>query len=441
MEETKNKEHIPATAPETPSVPEGQPSDKAANHHLLNSLLTVIDPFQVFRHHETQDKKNHKPRRLKFTTSRSLEALIFLVCFFAFFGFLAYRMTLPHMLNTFMQTAYQLLLETVFYIMAICVLMGAISKLLTEFGVVRLMENILRPLMKPLYNLPGVAALGAVMTFLSDNPAIISLAKDNNFARYFKKYQLVSLTNFGTAFGMGLVVIAFMTGKGYGSGALVGLMGAIIGSIISTRLMQRFTLKSYPEMDSPVTEAEGSEQNISYKSEGSIFQRFLNAMLDGGKSGVGIGVAIIPGVLCISTIVMMLTFGPAGENGEYLGKAYEGVPVITWLADKVNFIFYWLFGFESGALVSFPITALGAVGAAIGLVPTFITEGIINNNAIAVFTAMGMCWSGYLSTHTAMLDSLGYRKLIGKAIGAHTIGGLCAGVAAHWLWVLLSLIF
>ena len=441
MEETKIKEQMPMTVTETPSVPEGQPSDKAANHHLLNSLLTVIDPFQVFRHHETQDKKNHKPRRLKFTTSRSLEALIFLVCFFAFFGFLAYRMTLPHMLNTFMQTAYQLLLETVFYIMAICVLMGAISKLLTEFGVVRLMENILLPLMKPLYNLPGVAALGAVMTFLSDNPAIISLAKDNNFARYFKKYQLVSLTNFGTAFGMGLVVIAFMTGKGYGSGALVGLMGAIIGSIISTRLMQRFTLKSYPEMDSPVTEAEGSEQNISYKSEGSIFQRFLNAMLDGGKSGVGIGVAIIPGVLCISTIVMMLTFGPAGENGEYLGKAYEGVPVITWLADKVNFIFFWLFGFESGALVSFPITALGAVGAAIGLVPTFITEGIINNNAIAVFTAMGMCWSGYLSTHTAMLDSLGYRKLIGKAIGAHTIGGLCAGVAAHWLWVLLSLIF
>ena len=402
--------------------------EKHNNHNLLNSLLSVVDPFQVFRHHETDaNKRSGKPRRLKFTTSRSLEALIFLVCFFGFFGFLAYKMTLPHMLNTFMQTAYSLLLETVFYIMAICVLLGAISKLLTEFGVVRLMENILRPLMKPLYNLPGVAALGAVMTFLSDNPAIISLAKDNNFARYFKKYQLVSLTNFGTAFGMGLVVIAFMTGKGYGSGALVGLLGAVIGSIVSTRLMQRFTLKSYPEMDSPVTNEEGTEQNISFKSEGNAFQRFLNAMLDGGKSGVGIGVAIIPGVLCISTIVMMLTFGPAGENGEYLGKAYEGVPVITWLADKINFVFYWLFGFENGALVGFPITALGAVGAAIGLVPTF--------------DAMGMCWSGYLSTHTAMLDSLGYRKLIGKAIGAHTIGGLCAGIAAHWLWVLLALIF
>ena len=416
--------------------------EKHNNHNLLSSLLSVVDPFQVFRHHETDpNKHNGQPRKLKFTTSRSLEALIFLVCFFAFFGFLAYKMTLPHMLNTFMQTAYSLLLETVFYIMAICVLMGAISKLLTEFGVVRLMENILRPLMKPLYNLPGVAALGAVMTFLSDNPAIISLAKDNNFARYFKKYQLVSLTNFGTAFGMGLVVIAFMTGKGYGSGALVGLMGAVIGSIVSTRLMQKFTLRSYPEMDCPVTEEEGTEQMISFKSEGNVFQRFLNAMLDGGKSGVGIGVAIIPGVLCISTIVMMLTFGPAGENGEYMGKAYEGVPVITWLADKVNIVFYWLFGFESGALVGFPITALGAVGAAIGLVPTFDAAGIINNNAIAVFTAMGMCWSGYLSTHTAMLDSLGYRKLIGKAIGAHTIGGLCAGIAAHWLYVLLSLIF
>lgn len=419
-------------------------SDNSNNHlnNLLGTMLSVVDPFHVFRHHETDpNKKNGKPRKIKFTTSRSLEALVFLVIFFGFFGFLAYKMTLPLMLNTFMQTAYHLLLETVFYIMAICVLMGAISKLLTEFGVVRLMENLLRPLMKPLYNLPGVAALGAVMTFLSDNPAIISLAKDNNFARYFKKYQLVSLTNFGTAFGMGLVVIAFMTGLGFGKGALVGLIGAVIGSIVSTRLMQHFTLKSYPEMDSPVTEEEGTEQNISFKSEGNAFQRFLNAMLDGGKSGVGIGVAIIPGVLCISTIVMMLTFGPAGANGEYTGVAYEGVPVITWLADKVNVVFYWLFGFESGALVGFPITALGAVGAAIGLVPRFIADGIINNNAIAVFTAMGMCWSGYLSTHTAMLDSLGYRKLIGKAIGAHTIGGLCAGIAAHWLWVLLALIF
>ena len=380
-------------------------------------------------------------RPLKFTHKRSIEAIIFLIIFVGFFWILAYKMTLPHMLNTFMQTAYHLLMETVFYIMAICVLMGAISRLLTEFGVVRLMEGILRPLMKPLYNLPGVAALGALMTFLSDNPAIISLAKDKNFSRYFKKYQLVSLTNFGTAFGMGLMVLAFMTGKGYGSGALVGILGAIIGSIVSTRLMQRFTLKSYPELDAPVDENTnmGDEQAITFKSEGTAFQRFLNSLLDGGKSGVDIGLAIIPGVLCISTVVMMLTF--SHPNGGYTGAAYEGVPIIPWLADKINFIFNWLFGFTSGELVAFPITALGAVGAALGLVPQFIETGIINSNAIAVFTAMGMCWSGYLSTHTAMLDSLGYRNLIGKAIGAHTIGGLCAGIAAHWLYVLLSMIF
>lgn len=376
---------------------------------------------------------------LSFTSKRSWEAVIFLIFFIGFFWILAWKMSLPKMLNTFMQTAYALLMETVFYIMAICVLMGAISKLLTEFGVVRLMENLLRPFMKPLYNLPGVAALGAVMTFLSDNPAIITLSKDKNFSRYFKQYQLASLTNFGTAFGMGLVVLAFMTGIGFGKAALIGIAGAVVGSIISTRLMQWFTLRAYPEMDAPVSEGTGDEQQITFKSEGSVFMRFLNSILDGGKDGVGIGFAIIPGVLVISTIVMMMTFG-AGPEGVYTGAAYEGVPVITWLADKVDFIFIWLFGFDSPELISFPITALGAVGAALGLVPKFVQQGIINGNAIAVFTAMGMCWSGYLSTHTAMLDSLGYRKLISKAIGAHTIGGLFAGISAHYLYVLISLL-
>jgi len=86
------------------------------------------------------------------------------------------------------------------------------------------------------------------------------------------------------------------------------------------------------------------------------------------------------------------------------------------------------------------MTSLGAVGAALGLVPKFQEAGLIDANAIAVFTAMGMCWSGYLSTHTAMLDSLGYRKLTGKAIIAHTIGGLFAGISAHWIFVLISIL-
>ena len=376
---------------------------------------------------------------MKFLTKRRIEAAVFLIVFLGFFGFIGMRMGFPNMLNTLMQTSYSLLLETVFYIMAITVLSGALGNLLVEFGVVRLVEVILRPLMKPLYNLPGVAALGGIMTFLSDNPAIISLSKDTNFARYFKKYQLISLTNFGTAFGMGLIVIMFMMGKGYLNAALVGLLGAVIGSIISTRLMQRFILKSNPELDVEISEKEGDEQKISFKTEGGVFLRLLNAVLDGGKSGVEIGLAIIPGVLIISTLVMMLTFGM--PEGGYTGGAYEGIALLPYLADKIDFVFKWLFGFENPELVSFPITALGAVGAALGLIPRFVQENIINGNAIAVFTAMGMCWSGYLSTHTAMLDSLGFRSLTSKAILAHTIGGLVAGIAAHWLYVLLAWIF
>lgn len=367
---------------------------------------------------------------LSFSTKRALEAIVFLAVFFLVFGFLANRMTLPHMLNTIMQTSYHLLMETCLYLMGITVLTGALGKLLVEFGVVRLLEKILKPFMKPLFNLPGVAALGAVLTFLSDNPAIIALANDKNFSHYFKKYQLISLTNFGTAFGMGLVVIAFMTGKGFGGSAVIGLCGAVVGCIVSTRLMQRSIIKAYPQFKDEEA-AGGNEDNISFKSGEGVFMRGLNAILDGGKNGVDLGLAIIPGVLVISTFVMMLTFGPSSADGTYTGAAYEGVQVLPWLADKIDFVFRWLFGFEHPELVAFPITALGAVGAALGLVPKFIEQGFIDGNAIAVFTAMGMCWSGFLSTHTAMLDSLGYRKLTSKAIGAHTIGGLCAGIAAH----------
>ena len=92
----------------------------------------------------------------KLTKRQTIETSIFLGVFLLFFIGLSAVMTLPHMLNTFMQTAYHLLMETVLYIMAITVMTGAISKLLVEFGVVQLLEKVLRPLMKPLYNLPGV---------------------------------------------------------------------------------------------------------------------------------------------------------------------------------------------------------------------------------------------------------------------------------------------
>ena len=381
--------------------------------------------------------------KMKASTRSTVEAVIFLAVLVGIFWALGSRMGSGNMLKTLMNTAHDLLLNTVFYLMGITVLTGALSKLMAEFGVVTLLEKFLRPLMKPLFNLPGVAALGAVMTFLSDNPAIIALSKDRSFASYFKKYQLISLTNFGTAFGMGFVVIITMISYGNASAALIGLVGAFCGSIISTRIMQRSCRKAWPvEMEQPVIEAsqeELAEERIENEEQNGIFMRFLNALLDGGKNGVELGLQIIPGVLIITTAVIMITFG-TGDAGVYNGTANQGVPILPWLADKVHWIFEWLFGFKSMELIAFPMTALGAVGAALGLLPTFDAAGILDGNAIAVCTAIGMCWSGFLSTHTAMLDSLGYRKAISKALGAHTVAGLCAGISAHFTFLLVSLL-
>lgn len=370
--------------------------------------------------------------------------VVCLLAVFALFGYLGNVMGTSFMMKTLMATAHDLLINTCFFLMAVCVVTGAIGSLFMEFGVVRLFEKLLRPLMKPVFRLPGVASLGAVMTFLSDNPAIITLSRDKRFSAYFKKFQFISLTNFGTAFGMGLLVIVFMIGQGFIVSPLIGFAGAIVGCITSTRIMQGFVLRAYPAYrDEDVVssnERTETEEEEKKKSTDTLFTRILNSLLDGGKNGVEVGVAIIPGVLIISSIVMMLTFG-AGPDGAYDGSAYQGVELLPALAGKINFIFQYMFGFEDPHLIGFPITTLGAVGAALGLVPRYISEGWIDGNAIAVFTAIGMCWSGFLSTHTAMLDSLGYRHLTSKAIISHTIGGLVGAIFAHWLYVLLTVIF
>ena len=180
-----------------------------------------------------------------------LSAIICFVIVVGIFVLFAIPMGLSNMFSTLMNTAYALLIDTCLYIMAIAVLMGALSAILTEFGVVGLLNRILSPLMKPLYDLPGAAALGVVTTYLSDNPAIISLADDRGFRRFFKKYQLPALTNIGTSFGMGLIVTTFMLGQEGAAGCslmpaiLIGNLGAILGSIVSTRLMLVFTKKEY----------------------------------------------------------------------------------------------------------------------------------------------------------------------------------------------------
>lgn len=385
---------------------------------------------------KAQDEKK------KFSITRYIPSgVICLAVVFGLFWYLGSVMGMAQMLKTVMATAHDLLLNTVFYLMGICVVTGALGRLFVEFGVVSMLEKILKPLMGPLFRLPGVASLGAVMTFLSDNPAIISLAQEKRFSSYFKKFQFISLTNFGTAFGMGLLVMVFMVGQGFFWEPLVGFAGAFVGCAVSTRLMQHFILKAYPHFATEdVVKLDDIEDTAEKKpGEKSLFIRTLNSLLDGGRSGVDVGIAIIPGVLIISTLVMILTFG-ASADGTYTGAAYEGVAVLPWLAEKVNIVFEWLFGFGDPHLVAFPITALGAVGAALSLVPNFMAQGWVDGNAIAVFTAIGMCWSGYLSTHTAMLDSLGYRELTPKAILAHTIGGICAAIFAHALYMLIIFI-
>ena len=370
-----------------------------------------------------------------------LEVLIFSVLFIGVFVYLASVMGAVNMMNTMMNTAYSLLMDTVFYIMAIAVMAGAVSGLFTEFGVVSLVNKLLSPLMKPLYGLPGASIIGILATYLSDNPAILTLAKQEGFRRYYKKYQLPALTNIGTAFGMGLIITTFMIsiprpGGGTFVGAvLAGNLGAVIGSIVSVRIMLHFTKKVYGTEE--MCQVRDVSTTLSWNEReirpGSLGNRFLGAILDGGTAGVEMGMAIIPGVLIICTMVLMFTKGP-GEAGVYTGAAYEGVALLPMLGSKLNFLLKPLFGFADPSGVAVPITALGAAGAAIGLVPDMVSCGAAMANDVAVFTAMCMCWSGYLSTHVAMMDTLGYSKMTGNAILSHTIGGLAAGISAHWIY-------
>ena len=375
-----------------------------------------------------------------------VESFLFIAGFGAFFAGLSARMGVVNMMNTMMETAYDLLLDTVLYIMAIAVLAGAVAGLLTEFGVVALLNTLLSPLMGPLYGLPGASIVGVFATYLSDNPAILTLAEDQGFRCYFKKYQLPALTNMGTSFGMGMIITAFMAGIRLPSGeslvraALLGNVGAVIGSIISVRIMLRFTKREYVTEEWCLgRDAAGSMDSSRYRKvrNGSVGERFMEALLEGGRSGVDMGLGIIPGVLVICTAVLMLS-NCASADGSYTGAACEGVALLPWLGAKLSAILEPLFGFASPEAVAVPVTALGAAGAAIGLVPAMVEKGAAGANDVAVFTAMCMCWSGYLSTHVAMMDSLKCGKLTGRAIMSHTIGGIAAGISAHLLFLLLG---
>lgn len=375
------------------------------------------------------------------------ETYILLFAVVGGFAALGGVMGIGNLFNTIMNTAHDLLLNTVFFIMAISVVTGALSQLMAEFGVISLLNKIISPLMRPVYGLPGAASLGVVSTFVSDNPAILSLAKNEGFVKYFKPYQIPALCNLGTSFGMGMILVTYMMGLSYEGvigAALTGVLGAVAGSVVSVRLMLGKT-KKYYNISKEESKADHSHKADKIENEemrtvhGSVMERVLNAILEGGKTGVQLGMDIIPGVLCICTFVMILTFG-APADGVYTGAAYEGVGLLPMLGDIIAPLTNVLFGFKDPSNIAFPITSLGATGAAMALVPRMLETGAAGLNEIAVFTAMGMCWSGYLSTHISMMDALDRRQFIKDAIVSHTIGGLCAGIFAHYFFMIISVV-
>lgn len=380
----------------------------------------------------------------------SAESYVAFIALIGFFCLFARTMGLACVFGTMMKTAHDILLNTCFFIAAVCILAGAVSSILCEFGVLSLVNKVLSPLMKPLYDLPGAASVGLVATYLSDNPAIITLASEKSFRKYFKQYQFISLTNFGTAYGMGLIVGTFMIAQGSLVGesfiwpVICGTIGAVFGSIVSTRLMQHYTKKEYGVnteafLPSDMGDSSDDYDHLQFRKArfGGTVQRFMEAMLDGGKTGFDTSMMIVPGVTIICTIVMMLANGP-GPDSIYTGAAYEGIGIIPIIGYYANFVLKPLLGFSDPSAIAFPLTAIGAVGAAIGLVPQFLRDGRIGAHEIAVFMAIGMCWSGYISTHVAMMEALNSRKMAMKAIICHTIGGFMAGVFANILFQLVA---
>ncbi len=379
----------------------------------------------------------------------SLEGFICLFLFAAFLVGLSLVMGFSNALNTIFNTAYELLTDVVWYLLALIVLMGAVSGLLNEFGVISIANKAFSPLMKPIYGMPGATSIAIFTAFMSDNPSILTLGADKNYARYFKKYQLAALTNIGTAFGMGLIVTVSVlsmngpNGESYVLPVVISLFTLILVSILTTRLMIIKTKKVFG------TEAEAVLQGkqkdgldvLRYRQarQGSVFFRIYSSMLDGGASGVKIGLGIIPGVLIIATMVLILTNGKPA-SGVYTGAAGEGVGLIPLIGGWLMPVLKPLFGFTSPEAIAVPLTALGSAGAAISIIPDMVQSGLLTPGNVAVITSMCMFWSGYLSTHVSMMDTLNFRELTGWSILFHTIGGIAAGILSNLLYGLVSLL-
>jgi hypothetical protein len=373
-------------------------------------------------------------------TTETVVALVLLV---ALFGVFAARMGVAFTFKTMMATAHDLLLNTVLFLMGVLILAGAFTALVAEFGVVAVANRALAPLMGPLFGLPGAASVGAVACYLSDNPAIMPLGLDKGFLKYFRRWQVTTLVNLGTVFGMGLIVTTFMLaqsapGRPLGRAVLIGNAGAILGGIVGVRLMGWFGRRKYGRDVMALSAEEEGYDTLRFREirHGNRAQRALQAMLDGGAHGVQMGLDIMPGVIIICTLVMMLAYGaPAGG---YTGAAYQGIGFFPWVGARLAFVIEPLFGLSDPRAIAFPVTSWASVGAALGMIPQFLQTGIIGVKEAAVLTAIGICNAGFLSTHVGMMDGLKERELTSVAIATHFVGGLAAGVFANGLFLLLG---
>lgn len=401
-------------------------------------MLAIVNLKKEMRDGGFMENQQNGLRHVK---AISLETFITLAVIVGLFTYLGSVMGIDKVFSVMMKTGFDVLINTSFYIMAVAILAGAVAAILSEFGVIALINKIISPIMRPLFGLPGAAALGATVTYISDNPAILSLAEDDGFSKYFTKAEKATFTNLGTTFGMGLIVTAYMLSLGseYFMAVLIGNIGAFLGGVVSVRLMLRSAKKYYNESPKERVVVEHDEQGETRViRNGGVFERFMSAMMDGAKSGVSLGLACASGTVLICTFVMILTFGPAGENGEYLGVAYEGVKLLPTVGQYFLPVARVLWGFDNAEVLAYPFTALGAVGSAMGMTQGFIEQGLANAQTVAVFTGMGICMSGFLSTHIGMLDTLKQNQFVKQAILFQLIGGLCAGVFANYLFILLG---
>ena len=381
----------------------------------------------------------------------STETFVLGIVLVAAIVYMCCAMGISNFASCLMKTAFDLLINTCFYIMAIAVIMGTLASLFTEFGVTALINKIISPLMKPLFGLPGCFSLAAVACFLSDCPAGIPFVNDPGFARYAKRYQAVSVNCLGFTFGMNLIVSTYFLAKGeeFIPAVIIGNIACLLGGIVAVRLMLHWAKKQYGKdaealdvlVELGETEGECTVFTPGQRQirPGSVVDRILNCINDGGKAGVKLGMDIIPGVLVICTIVMILTFGPSTVDGVqvYTGAAYEGVALLPKVGELLSFVLTPLFGFSSAECISLPLVSLGAVGSAMGLADTLFQQGLANVHDIATFIGIGCCYAGFLGGVAFMMEGVHAKELSLKCAAAQAIGGVVAGVIANYAYLLI----